>query len=123
MRRLVLVGNPNVGKSAIFSRLTGAMVIAANYPGSTVEYTQGSLTFEDETWDIIDVPGTYALEGTCPAEHVATEVIRSADLIINVVDATNIERNLRLTLQLAETERPVLVACMCHNKNVSILAA
>jgi ferrous iron transport protein B len=76
MRRLVLVGNPNVGKSAIFSRLTGAMVIAANYPGSTVEYTQGSFTHEGETCDIIDVPGTYALEGTCAAEEVAAEVIR-----------------------------------------------
>ncbi|MHB9129662.1 MAG: FeoB small GTPase domain-containing protein [Armatimonadota bacterium] len=109
MRRLVLVGNPNVGKSAIFSRLTGAMVIAANYPGSTVEYTQGSFTHEGETCDIIDVPGTYALEGTCAAEEVAAEVIRSADLIVNVVDATSLERNLRLTLQLAETGLPLLV--------------
>jgi len=110
MSRVVLVGNPNVGKSAIFSRLTGAMVIAANYPGSTVEYTQGSFSHEGENWDIIDIPGTYSLDGISPAEAVADDVIRRAELIINVVDATSLERNLRLTLQLAETGHPLMVA-------------
>ncbi len=108
--RILLVGNPNVGKSAIFSRLTGTRVIASNYPGTTVEFTKGYLKLGGERVQIIDVPGTYTLEPTTKAEEVAVEMLKDGDLVINVVDATNLERNLNLTLQLLERQFPVIVA-------------
>lgn len=110
MNKILLMGNPNVGKSAMFSRLTGAKVIISNYPGTTVEFTQGQMKIGDESPMIIDVPGTYTLTPTCKAEEVAVQVLKDGDLIINIVDATNLERNLHLTLQLLEQNIPVIVA-------------
>ena len=75
MKKILLIGNPNVGKSAIFSRLTGLHVIAANYPGTTVEYSRGYLRFLGEKKEVIDVPGTYSFKPTSKAEKVATEMI------------------------------------------------
>ncbi len=116
-RRILLMGNPNVGKSVIFSRLTGAHVIASNYPGTTVEYTKGLMRMGDELVEVIDVPGTYSLEPMSPAEKVAVQMLEEAqregerpDVVINVVDATNLERNLNLTLQLLESGLPMVVA-------------
>ena len=108
--RILLVGNPNVGKSALFSRLTGTHIIASNYPGTTVEFTKGYLKLGDERAELIDVPGSYTLEPTSKAEEVAVDMLNEGDLIINVVDATNLERNLNLTLQLLERQTPVIVA-------------
>ena len=107
---ILLMGNPNVGKSVLFSRLTGTRTIASNYPGTTVGFTKGSLRLGQEQAEIIDVPGTYTLEPTSKAEEVAAEMLKEGDLIINVVDATNLERNLNLTLQLLERPVPVIVA-------------
>lgn len=108
--KILLMGNPNVGKSVLFSRLTGVRVISANYPGTTVNYTQGFMKVGDATAEVIDAPGTYTLEPTCEAEDVAVEMLRSGDVIVNVVDATNLERNLYLTLQLLEKDVPMIVA-------------
>jgi ferrous iron transport protein B len=108
--RILLMGNPNVGKSALFSRLTGTHIIAANYPGTTVGFTRGYLRLGEEQAEVIDVPGTYTLEPTNRAEEVAVEMLKEGDLVINVVDATNLERNLNLTLQLLERKVPVIVA-------------
>ncbi len=110
MRKILLMGNPNVGKSVIFSRLTGVNVIASNYPGTTVEFTRGRMKLGDETVEIIDVPGTYNLDPTSPAEEVAVEMAKEGDVIIDVIDATNLERNLNLTLQLLKDRKPVVVA-------------
>jgi ferrous iron transport protein B len=110
MKRILLMGNPNVGKSVVFSRLTGTQVIVSNYPGTTVEFTQGRLKLDGELAEVIDVPGAYGLEPTSRAEEVATRMLDEGDLIINVVDATNLERNLNLTLQLLKSGRPILVA-------------
>lgn len=110
IEKILLIGNPNVGKSAIFCRLTGAKVIISNYPGTTVEFTQGKMKLGEETAMIIDVPGTYTLEPTCKAEDVACRMLQESSLVINVVDATNLERNLCLTLQLLEKDVPVIVA-------------
>jgi len=104
------MGNPNVGKSVIFSRLTGIKVIASNYPGTTVGYTHGYMKLGEETVDVADVPGTYTLEPTSEAEEVAARMLETGDLVINVVDATNLERNLYLTLQLLERNVPMVVA-------------
>jgi ferrous iron transport protein B len=110
VRKILLIGNPNVGKSVIFSRLTGVNVIASNYPGTTVEYTRGHMKSGDEEVEIIDVPGTYDLDPTSPAEEVAVRMAKEGDVIIDVVDATNLERNLNLTLQLLKDGRPVVIA-------------
>ena len=74
MKRILLMGNPNVGKSVVFSRLTGVHVVASNYPGSTVEYTSGHMRLNGEKVEVIDVPGTYTLDPTNNAEKVALEM-------------------------------------------------
>jgi len=104
------MGNPNVGKSVVFSRLTGANVIASNYPGTTVDFSKGKMRLDGEKVEIIDAPGTYSLEPTNKAEEVALKMFEEADVVINVVDATNLERNLYLTLQLLERDKPVIIA-------------
>ncbi len=110
-RKILLMGNPNVGKSAIFSRLTGARVTISNYPGTTVGFTQGYLKLdENEMATVIDVPGVYNLTALCKADEVACEMIEKGDIIVNVVDATNLERNLFLTLELRERNKPMVVA-------------
>jgi ferrous iron transport protein B len=110
MMKILLVGNPNVGKSALFSRLTGTHIIASNYPGTTVEFTRGYLKLGEERAELIDVPGSYTLAPSSKAEEVAVEMLKEGDLVINVVDTTNLERNLNLTLQLLERQIPVIVA-------------
>jgi len=108
--KILLMGNPNVGKSVVFSRLTEVHVIVSNYPGTTVGYTQGSMKLGDKRVEVIDAPGTYTLEPTTEAEEVALRMLDSGDIVINVVNATNLERNLYLTLQLLERKIPVVVA-------------
>lgn len=110
MKKILLVGNPNVGKSALFSRLTGVNVIASNYPGTTVEFTKGWLNLGEEKDELIDVPGAYTLSPQSPAEEVAVSMLKEGDIVINVVDATNLERNLNLTLQLIKRKIPMVVA-------------
>jgi len=111
MKKILLMGNPNVGKSAIFSRLTGARVVISNYPGTTVEFMQGHIRLRGEEALVIDVPGTYTIKPTNKAEEVAVQMLgRDGDIVINVVDATNLERNLYLTLQLIESGIPMVIA-------------
>jgi ferrous iron transport protein B len=107
---ILLMGNPNVGKSAVFSRLTGVHVTVSNYPGTTVEFTQGSMKLGEDKVVVIDVPGTYSLEATSKAEEVAVNMLHQGDLVMDVIDATNLERNLCLTLELRERGVPVIVA-------------
>ncbi|MCK4352433.1 ferrous iron transporter B [candidate division WOR-3 bacterium] len=122
--KILLMGNPNVGKSVIFSRLTGVAVIVSNYPGTTVEYKKGKMRLKGESVEVIDVPGAYTLKPTNKAEEVACEMIEEGDIIINVVDATNLERNLYLTLQLLGTKKPMIVALNlwdeAHHKGIKI---
>ncbi|MCK5584950.1 50S ribosome-binding GTPase, partial [Candidatus Bipolaricaulota bacterium] len=108
--RVLLMGNPNVGKSVVFSRLTGVRVMSSNYPGTTVNYTEGRMKVGEEEAQVIDVPGSYTLDPTCEAEEVAVRMLDLGDVVINVVDSTNLERNLFLTLQLLERKVPVVVA-------------
>ncbi|MBL7157607.1 MAG: ferrous iron transporter B [Candidatus Omnitrophica bacterium] len=110
LNKILLVGNPNVGKSAVFSRLTGAKVVISNYPGTTVEFTQGYTKINGIKPVIIDAPGAYSLIPTSRAEEVTIRMLKESDLVINVVDATNLERNLYLTLELLEKNTPVIVA-------------
>lgn len=110
--KILLMGNPNVGKSVIFSKLTGMHVTASNYAGTTVNFTQGEFSFQGKKGILIDVPGTYSLEATSAAEEVAVEMLERevADAIICVLDATNLERNLNLALQLQQYNYPIIFA-------------
>jgi ferrous iron transport protein B len=109
--KILLMGNPNVGKSVVFSRLTGVHVVASNYAGTTVGYTKGQVQFDGDDADLIDVPGTYSLTPSCKAEEVAREMFveEKQDMIINVLDSTNLERNLYLTLQMRESGIPTII--------------
>ncbi|MFQ6086078.1 MAG: ferrous iron transport protein B [Candidatus Bathyarchaeia archaeon] len=110
--KLALAGQPNVGKSVIFHRLTGLGVIISNYPGTTVDITRGVTHFRGQRVEIIDLPGTYSLEATSIDQEVAIRVLleEKPDVIINIVDATNLERNLYLTLQILELGIPAVIA-------------
>jgi ferrous iron transport protein B len=107
------MGNPNVGKSVVFNRLTGLTVITSNYPGTTVEFTKGTTLVAGEKAEVIDVPGTYTLEPTCKAEEIACRMLKESsqdEVIVNIIDSTNLERSLNLTLQLLKHRRPMVVA-------------
>ncbi len=108
-KKIVLMGNPNVGKSVVFSRLTGANVISSNYPGTTIDFSKGKMKINDEFVEIIDAPGTYSLEPSNKAEEVAVRMLKDADVVVDVIDATNLERNLYLTLELLERNIPVVI--------------
>ena len=110
MKKILLVGNPNVGKSVFFTRLTGVNVISSNYPGTTVDFTRGYLHTDDEKMEIIDVPGTYSLDPENKAEEVAVKMIDEGDVIVNVINSCHLERSLYLTLQLLSLGKPLVVA-------------
>lgn len=110
MKRISMMGCPNVGKSVLFSRLTGVNVISSNYPGTTVDFTKGYTRIGGEKFELIDVPGTYSLEPISKAEEVARTMLQEADIIINVVDATHMERNLYLTLEILGMKKPTIIA-------------
>ncbi len=109
--KILLMGNPNVGKSVIFSRLTGIEVVSANYPGTTVEYMEGRMKLGEQMATLVDAPGVYSLDPTSNVEEVTRKIFtQGADVIVNVIDSTNLERNLNLTLQILEWGLPTVVA-------------
>jgi ferrous iron transport protein B len=107
---ILLVGQPNVGKSVLFSRLTGVLTIASNYPGTTVGFTRGRLHSGGASHQVIDAPGTYSLEPLDEASRVTVRLLADAGRIVNVVDATHLERHLPLTLELLALGKPLAVA-------------
>ncbi|MCL4369065.1 MAG: ferrous iron transport protein B [Actinobacteria bacterium] len=109
---LVIVGNPNVGKSALFNRLTGARVVVSNYPGTTVEVTRGHLRADGVELEAVDTPGMYSFLPITEEERVARRILlsESSYLVLHVVDAKNLERMLPFTLQLIEAGLPVVLA-------------
>ena len=111
-KTIAFVGNPSVGKSAFFSRVTGVGVIVSNYPGTTVELTHGTMRFDSKTVDLVDLPGIYSLGAATEDEKVSKRYLLTEhpDVIVNVLDATRLERNLYLTLQLLELNIPMVVA-------------
>lgn len=106
------IGNPNCGKTTLFNAFTGANLKVANWPGVTVEKKEGKTFYEGQEFKLIDLPGTYSLTSYTMEETVARECIMSneVDVIVNVVDASCLERNLYLTLQLIELNKPVVLA-------------
>src|SRR4030067_1825558 len=108
---IALAGNANVGKSVLFNHLTGSSQIIGNWPGKTVEKAEGTLTFEGQEITVVDLPGiysfsTFGMEEIVSREYVALE---HPDAVINVVDASVLERNLFFTLQLVEIEAPLII--------------
>jgi len=123
---IALAGNPNCGKTSIFNELTGAKQHVGNWPGVTVEKKEGNLKFEGRNITVVDLPGTYSLGAYSEDEVVACNYILKdkPDVVVNVIDSTNIERNLYLTMQLLETgAKVILVLNMmdeANSKNVRI---
>ncbi|MBE0672647.1 MAG: 50S ribosome-binding GTPase [Anaerolineales bacterium] len=109
---IALAGNPNAGKTTIFNALTGLHQHTGNWPGKTVEKKEGEIKFGDLNINVVDLPGTYSLTAYSPEEIVARDYIigEHPDVVINVVDATNLERNLYLTVQILELDVPVVLA-------------
>ena len=109
---VAFTGNPNCGKTTLFNAYTGANLKVANWPGVTVEKVEGSFHFQDHDLKLVDLPGTYSLTSYTMEERVAREYILSdeVDVIVDVADASALERNLYLTLQLIELGKPVVLA-------------
>jgi ferrous iron transport protein B len=109
--KILLMGSPNVGKSVFFSNLTGIHVVSSNFAGTTVSYTEGSIKLGSETYTLIDVPGTYSLDATSEAEQVAISFLYSNPVaVLCVLDATNLERNIKLGLELQKFNVPIVYA-------------
>src|SRR3954463_9059618 len=114
---VALVGNPNAGKSTLFNALSGLRQRIGNYPGVTVEMKKGEFTAQGVTVDLIDLPGTYSLAARSPDEMVAVDLLLGRrpeeprpDVVLSIVDATNLDRHLYLTSQLLDLGEPVVVA-------------
>lgn len=123
---VALAGNANVGKSALFNQLTGSSQVIGNWPGKTVERAEGTLVFEGQRIRVVDLPGIYSFSTFGMEEQVSREYISTEkpDVVINVIDATVLERNLFFTLQLLEMGAPLVVCLnqvdMAKRKGISI---
>jgi ferrous iron transport protein B len=111
-RSVILVGNPNVGKSVVFGALTGTYVTVSNYPGTTVEVTRGTATLAGQPWHVMDTPGTNNLTPMSEDEQVTRDILmKERDYVcVQVCDAKNLRRGLLLTAQLAEAGVPFVLA-------------
>ncbi|MCS7159626.1 MAG: ferrous iron transport protein B [Gemmatales bacterium] len=115
--RVALIGNPNTGKTTLFNALCGLRQKTGNYPGVTVEIRKGYFHYGDHTFEVVDLPGTYSLSPRSPDEMLAVELVLglrtdepAPDVLLSIVDASNLERNLYLTCQLFELGKPVVLA-------------
>ncbi len=111
LKKVGIVGSPNVGKSVVFNNLTGAYVTVSNYPGTTVNVSRGKAKLEDEEIEVMDTPGMYSLLPITEEEQVARLILfeETLETILHVVDTKNLERMLPLTLQLIEAGLPVVL--------------
>lgn len=112
MKTIALAGNPNVGKSVLFNRLTGVDVSISNYPGTTVDYTEGKARIGGKEYKVVDLPGSFSLEAKDKAEEVAGQMLEDMgpDVVVCVIDATSIERGLYLCMELIERGFTMIVA-------------
>jgi ferrous iron transport protein B len=123
---VLMLGNPNVGKSALFNRMTGANAVVSNYPGTTVDFTSGTFIEGGHTYTIIDVPGTYSLEPRDAAEEVAVRMLRDYPeaTVMIVLDATKTDRGLYVALEVMERGMPCIVAVnmmdAAHEKKITV---
>lgn len=112
MTTVAIIGNPNVGKTELFNRLTGMKQHVGNWPGVTVEKKTGKFTCRGEEIEVVDLPGTYSLTAQAKDELISRNYIleERPDVVVDIVDATSLERNLYLTLLLLELETNLVVA-------------
>ena len=115
---VAFVGNPNCGKTSLFNIAGNAHEHVGNYSGVTVDAKMGNMKFEGYTFDIVDLPGTYSLSAYTPEELYVRKYIieKTPDVIINVVDASNLERNLYLTAQLIDMDVPMIMALNMYDE-------
>jgi ferrous iron transport protein B len=124
--KILLMGHPNVGKSVVFNRLTGANVAESNYPGTTVDFEKGQVLIDHQNVDLIDVPGTFSLEPKDRAEEVAVKILKENKdaTVVCVIDASKIERGLYLALEIIEKGYPLVIALnmwdVAQDKNIAI---
>lgn len=111
LNKIALVGNPNTGKSVIFQNLTGSYATVSNYPGTTVDVTRGKGKIENIEFEVVDTPGTYALLPITEDERVARSILlnEKPDVVIQLIDAKNLERMLPLTFQILEADLPIIL--------------
>jgi len=125
-RKVILVGNPNVGKSAVFSRLTSRYVTISNYPGTTVDLFRGRTSIQGREYEFVDTPGIQALHAQSEDERVTNDVLKreQPDLILQVADGKNLRRTLLLTAQLSKLKRPLVLALNmkdeCDDRGIQI---
>ncbi|MGW8313744.1 MAG: ferrous iron transport protein B, partial [Desulfuromonadales bacterium] len=110
-KKIILVGNPNVGKSVVFNTMTGSYTTVSNYPGTSVEVSRGHCQIADQNYLVLDTPGMYSMLPITEEERVARKILleESPDVVVHVLDARNIERMLPMTLQLIEAGLPVIL--------------
>jgi len=110
--KVALAGNPNSGKTTIFNNLTGARQNVGNWPGVTVEKKSGLVTYKDRKIEVVDLPGIYSLTAYSIEEIVARDFLinEKPDVVIDIVDAANLERNLYLAVQFLELGIPLIIA-------------
>jgi ferrous iron transport protein B len=111
LRKILVVGSPNVGKSLLFNRLTGAYVTVSNYSGTSVEISRGKTRIGETEYEVIDTPGMYSLLPITEEERVARNMLfrEKAAVVIHIVDAKNVEKMLPLTLQLIDAKLPIIL--------------
>ncbi|MGC8872325.1 MAG: FeoB small GTPase domain-containing protein, partial [Caldimicrobium sp.] len=116
--KVAVAGNPNSGKSTLINAIAGTNLYVGNWPGVTVEKKTATFKIDDLTIDLVDLPGTYSLSPYTQEEIIARDFIvkEKPDIIIDVVDSTNLERNLYLTIQLLELGIPVVVALNIYDE-------
>ena len=109
---MAIAGNPNTGKTSLFNHLTGARQHVGNWPGVTVEKKEGQIRYKDKIIRVVDLPGTYSLGAYSEDEIIARKFIlnNESDVVVNTVDATNLSRNLYLTVQMLEMDANILIA-------------
>ncbi len=126
--KIAVAGNPNCGKTTLFNALTGSRQRVGNWPGVTVDKKTGNFVASGRSVDVVDLPGIYSLSSSSIDEEIASKFIltEKPDLIVNIVDAANLERNLYLTAELIETKTPMIVVLnmmdMARKKNIGIRA-